>query len=164
MSHIHNLLSLKDQILLIIQNDEDYYEDPLLSEIVTCYPTGKREEEIEPAARPEAEGETVVLDEEDFAFVILDEIEDSWYGKEYRVYLENNTDQPLYFTWDNVGVNGWNADPYWGLRLAAHTRAVDAVSFGKSELAENGLEIIEKGITEALPEFDSLMYAVVRRK
>lgn len=31
------------------------------------------------------------------------------------------------------------------------------------ELWENGLTILEKGITAALPDFDSLMYAVVKR-
>ena len=32
------------------------------------------------------------------------------------------------------------------------------------ELARNGLEVIEKGITSALPEFDRLMFAVVRKR
>ncbi len=31
------------------------------------------------------------------------------------------------------------------------------------ELKENGLKIVEEGITESLPDFDSLMYAVVRK-
>ncbi|MBQ6292791.1 MAG: methyltransferase domain-containing protein [Lachnospiraceae bacterium] len=46
---------------------------------------------------------------------------------------------------------------------ATSCRMVSFAAFER-ELAENGLNIIEKGITEALPEFDSLMYAVVRRK
>lgn len=32
------------------------------------------------------------------------------------------------------------------------------------ELARNGLEVIEKGITSALPDFNSLMFAVVKKK
>ena len=32
------------------------------------------------------------------------------------------------------------------------------------ELRRNGLKVVEKGITSALPEFDSLMYAVVQKK
>ena len=44
---------------------------------------------------------------------------------------------------------------------ATSCRMVSFATFEK-ELAENGLEIIEKGITSALPEFDSLMYAVVK--
>lgn len=38
------------------------------------------------------------------------------------------------------------------------------VSFGTfaQELAENGLSVTEKGITSSLPEFDKLMYAVVK--
>lgn len=34
----------------------------------------------------------------------------------------------------------------------------------EAEVARNGLEIVEKGLTSALPEFDSLMYAVVRKR
>ena len=39
------------------------------------------------------------------------------------------------------------------------------VSFGTfaHELADHNLTVIEKGITSALPEFDSLMYAVVKK-
>ncbi len=45
---------------------------------------------------------------------------------------------------------------------ATSCRMVSFETFEK-ELKENGLEIAEKGITSAVPEFDSLMYAVVRR-
>ena len=34
----------------------------------------------------------------------------------------------------------------------------------EAELAGNGLQIVEKGITSAMPEFNSLMFAVVKRK
>ncbi len=39
------------------------------------------------------------------------------------------------------------------------------VSFGtfEQELARNSLQIVEEGITSAMPEFNSLMYAVVKR-
>ena len=46
---------------------------------------------------------------------------------------------------------------------ATSCRIVSFESF-ENELAANNLEIIEKGITAALPEFDSLMYAVVKRR
>ena len=46
---------------------------------------------------------------------------------------------------------------------ATSCRMVSFETFEK-ELAEGKLEIAEKGITSALPEFDSLMYAVVTRK
>lgn len=45
---------------------------------------------------------------------------------------------------------------------ATSCRLVSFETFEK-ELKESGLEIAEKGITSAVPEFDSLMYAVVRR-
>ena len=49
-----------------------------------------------------------------------------------------------------------------GKMLVAGTscRMVSFETFDK-ELASNGLKIIEKGITESLPDFNSLMYAIV---
>ncbi len=40
-------------------------------------------------------------------------------------------------------------------------RMVSSETFGK-ELKRNGLEIVEQGLTSSLPDFDSLLYAVVR--
>ncbi|MBQ2214454.1 MAG: hypothetical protein II414_07825, partial [Erysipelotrichaceae bacterium] len=46
---------------------------------------------------------------------------------------------------------------------ATSCRMVSFRTFEK-ELKENGLKIMEEGITESLPDFDSLMYAVVRKE
>lgn len=42
-------------------------------------------------------------------------------------------------------------------------RKVSFATF-EQEICANGLELLEKGITEALPDFDSLMFAVIKRK
>ena len=42
-------------------------------------------------------------------------------------------------------------------------RMVSFTTF-RGELEQNGLQIVEEGITSAMPDFDSLMYAVVKRK
>ena len=52
-----------------------------------------------------------------------------------------------------------------GKMLVAGTscRMVSFHTFGE-ELARNGLQVIEQGITSALPDFNSLMYAVAKKK
>lgn len=52
-----------------------------------------------------------------------------------------------------------------GKMLVAGTscRMVSFQTF-EDEIRRNGLEIVEKGITAALPDFNSLMFAVVRKK
>ena len=52
-----------------------------------------------------------------------------------------------------------------GKMLVAGTscRMVSFNTFEK-ELARNGLTFIERGITSSLPDFDSLMYAIIRRR
>ena len=42
-------------------------------------------------------------------------------------------------------------------------RMVNFATF-EGEIARNGLEIVEKGLCEAMPDFNSLLYAVVRKK
>ena len=51
-----------------------------------------------------------------------------------------------------------------GKMLVAGTscRMVSFHTFGE-ELARNGLQVLEQGITSALPDFNSLMYAVVKK-
>ena len=59
---------------------------------------------------------------------MLDETTDI-FGHAYRAYLENKTDKNLMFSWDNVSVNGFMNDPYWGYTLPAHSRAYTGISF-----------------------------------
>lgn len=49
-------------------------------------------------------------------------------------------------------------------KVTVASTSLRMVSFPRfeSELASNGLKIIEKGVTSRMPDFDSLMYAVVK--
>ena len=49
------------------------------------------------------------------------------------------------------------------LVAATSCRMVSFSTFER-ELKESGLKIVEEGITKSLPDFDSLMYAVVRKE
>ena len=48
-------------------------------------------------------------------------------------------------------------------RVAATTCRMVSFETLLSELAANGLAPVETGLTEAMPDFNSLMYAVVKR-
>lgn len=48
--------------------------------------------------------------------------------------------------------------------VAATSCRVVSFPHFEEELCRSGLEVLEKGLTQAMPEFDSLMYAVVRRR
>ncbi|MBQ4424618.1 MAG: hypothetical protein II882_02640 [Lachnospiraceae bacterium] len=130
--------------LLIIQNDEDYYEDPLLSEIVTCYPTGLSAEDIKVPDRPESEDEIVVVDNDKISFIFFPEAEEGWYGKSYKVFLENKTDKSLSFSWDETCVNGYANDPVWGRVVAAGKKAIDTISFTDTQLERCHIESFDE--------------------
>ena len=55
------------------------------------------------------------------------------------------------------------AHPAGTQRVAATScRMVSLPTFVR-EIEDSGLEIVEQGFTEAMPDFDKLMYAVVRK-
>ncbi|MBQ4370220.1 MAG: class I SAM-dependent methyltransferase [Oscillospiraceae bacterium] len=54
--------------------------------------------------------------------------------------------------------------PSGAMKVAATSCRMVTFERFEKEIEEAGLSIVEKGLTEALPEFDSLMYALVKRK
>ena len=53
--------------------------------------------------------------------------------------------------------------PSGKMRVAATSCRMVSMEHFRRELTENGLEIVESGLTASPPEFDSMLYAVVRR-
>jgi hypothetical protein len=112
--------------ILRVSDDDDWMAEPVVESRFTVYPNGKKD--VVPPERLTTPTEKVIADTDDFSFIMLDETTDI-FGHAYRAYLENKTDKNLVFSWDNVSVNGFMNDPYWGYTLPAHSRAYTGISF-----------------------------------
>lgn len=72
-----------------------------------------------PEADPEDEDKTVVVDNDDVAFIITGTHVDEEYGFAVDCRLENKTDTKAYFAWMHVKVDGTDTDPFWGENIPA---------------------------------------------
>ena len=123
----YGLLPIDELSFVLRVSDEDnWMADSLVDSRFTVYPNGKKD--TVPPERLTTPTEKVIADTDDFSFIMLGEKTDI-FGHAYTAYLENKTDRNLTFSWENVSVNGFMNDPYWGCTVPAHSRAYTGISF-----------------------------------
>lgn len=71
--------------------------------------------------------EQEIVNNGDFVFTIKSFEKNSDDDPLLNVYIENNTDQDLVFSFLDTCVNGWLCEPYWGCEIAAGTKVNDRV-------------------------------------
>ena len=129
---------------LRISDTEDWLADPAFDEIRTIYPTGKDEQTFETPARISLPTESVVVDRDGVTFVILGAEEDPIWGYTLHVYLENQTDKTMLFSWEDVSVNGFMVDPFWAEGVLPGMRSYGEIHFSNDKLADNKIEAVEE--------------------
>lgn len=99
----------------------------------------------------------VVVDSNDIKIVIQGlETEDSFWGADVLVYLENNTEQDLTFQVRDVSINGFMVSPIFSCDVVAGKRAYSSITFMESNLADNDItEILELDLRFHVFDMDS---------
>ena len=122
----------------------------------SLYPTGKTGDQITRPERITGENEKVYWDGEKGSFVLLGGTKNVQ-GYVIHTYVENNTDQYFYFHWEDVTVNGIEANLdsstplrphsyyYRDILIPAETLQEIAGKLGSSVLEELGFTLSAKG-------------------
>ncbi|MDW7655661.1 MAG: hypothetical protein SCM11_00655 [Bacillota bacterium] len=87
----------------------------------------------------------IALDQRDIKLVIkrLDS-EDSFWGAEIYVYLENNSKQNITVQIEDCSINGFMIDPMFSCDVLAGKKAFDTITLMESDLEENEIESIDE--------------------
>lgn len=89
--------------------------------------------------------EIIVVDNENFSFIITgtetDNLWDSW---RVKAYIENKTDEPLMFSWEDVSVNDYMIDPFWAVEVLGGKKENTTICFYNSSLEENNITTVEE--------------------
>lgn len=128
---------------LIVKDADDWFADPILEEACTLYPTGLNADSVFYPARRTVDGEQVILDNEYCTLIMLDTDEDTFWGPSINCYVENKTVESIYISMNDVSVNGFMMEPYWGVTLGAGAKAYSAISFSSDDLEANGITEME---------------------
>ena len=125
---------------LHVYDSDDWMADALCDEFYTIYPTGLDADSVIYPERVSVEGETTIVDNEYCTFIIEKAYRDDIWGYTLRCFVENKTEHTIMFSWDDVSVNGFMADPFWANSVAAGKCEYVGISFSDSEFEENGIE------------------------
>ena len=87
------------------------------------------------------ENPVTVVDNEFCTFTINEVV----YNKSYdtyglKVYLENKTNEKLHFAWENVAVNGYMCDNYWGADVMPNKKENTEILWDINVFDENGID------------------------
>ena len=87
----------------------------------------------------------VAYEDSNYRFVVkkLDS-EDSFWGADIFVYIENNSEDPVTFQLRDVSIDGFMVDSMFSADVLPGKIAYDTISFFESDLEENGIEDISE--------------------
>lgn len=127
---------------LMVYDSEDLEAPRLMDDSFSVYPTGLSADTFVPPERVPYDNETVISDDENGTFIICTANPDSDSGYTLTVFIENKTDSTMMVSWDDVSVNGYMVDPFWGCSVASHACAIAEINFWSS-LEDNGIGEVE---------------------
>jgi len=87
----------------------------------------------------------VVLNQNDFKIVVKKlESEDSFWGADIYLYIENNSNKNATIQIRDTSVNGFMVDPSFSCDILSGKKAFDSITFLESDLEENNIESINE--------------------
>ncbi|HZK35233.1 MAG TPA: hypothetical protein VFD33_07985 [Bacillota bacterium] len=87
----------------------------------------------------------VVLDQDGYRVVVKRvSSEDSFWGADVYVFIENNSDKAITIQTRDVSINGFMVDPIFSSDIPAGKKAYDTITFMESDLEDNDISSIDE--------------------
>ncbi|MBE5947901.1 MAG: hypothetical protein E7261_02610 [Lachnospiraceae bacterium] len=128
------------EFVLQVYDSNDWDAEDLIYETYKVYPFG--EEASRTYDRIPVENELVLFDNAEFTVIVTGIDEDEDWGYYLDLYIENKTDMLLNFAMDNVSINGFMNDPYWGVEMLPGKKANVKAYWGDTALTMTGVETV----------------------
>lgn len=127
--------------LTFVVNDSEEWET-VSEETVHVYPYG--EENAVLHERAEESTDEVILDNEYLKATVIGYTEDDTWGYGVKLYIENKTDRSIQISADDVSVNGFMIEPYYGINLSGDKVSYSTMWFDEDDLTANDIDGIEE--------------------
>lgn len=128
------------EFLLEVYDSNDWEADKLIFNTYKVYPFG--EEASRTYDRIPVENELVLFDNDEYSVIVTGISEDEDWGYYLDLYVENKKDIVLNFAMDNVSLNGFMNDPYWGVEILPGKKANVRAYWGDTALELTGVETV----------------------
>lgn len=130
------------QLTFRVYDNDDWMADDVALQTVHVYPYG--EDKATTFVRESQSTDHVIVDNENVTIIVTGYDEDGIWGYTMHLYLVNKTDSEVMFSVDDVSVNGFMADPFWAVSVAAGKAAFSDVSWSDSTFEENDITTVEE--------------------
>lgn len=130
------------ELTLRVYNADDWLSDDILKETVHVYPLGQDKASV--FVREAQPTDVVLADNDDFSVIVTGYDPEGFWGYTVKLYLVNKTDIPLCFNADDVSVNGFMCDPYWGKTVEPGKTAFSDMAWSNSDFEEIGVTDVEE--------------------
>ncbi len=122
---------------------EGNYDD-IMEETVSIYPTGLDASKVVFKDRKPVEGERVIVDNEQFKYIIESVEYDPNNGYVVRLFIENKTSKYLWLRWDELSVNDFMIGTSWGAEVLPGLRLYTRSIISSYDLEKNNIEKLDK--------------------
>lgn len=140
---MHDVGDFTDIALTFRVSDyDDWSADPVAFETVHIYPYGE-DKAVQFVREPQAT-DNVIIDNEYVTVIVTDYDPDSFWGYSVNMFLINKTDKNVMFSANDVSVNGFMVDPFYGEVVFAGNCAFTSMSWFEENLEENNITDIEE--------------------
>ena len=130
---------------LEVQDYDSFSGEVLTDEWLVFYPTGMSPEAITPApARTLDPTDAVLVDDERVSFTVCGVELDTLWPYNVVVSYENKTDKDLSFSWQDVTVNGTDANLWLTRVMPAGLKGSCLIYFDEETMKSNGVERVEQ--------------------
>ena len=125
-----------------VYDANDWSADPVAQETVHVYPYG--EDKAVQFVRESQATDNLIIDNEYVTVIVTDYDPDNFWGYAVNLYLINKTDKNIMFSADDVSVNGFMVDPFYGEMVSAGKCAFSSMTWFEENLEENNISDIEE--------------------
>lgn len=102
---------------------------------------------------------TVILDQDGFKVIVKElDSENSFWGADVYLYVENNSDKNATIQLRDTSINGFMVDPIFSCDVIAGKKAFSSITFLESSLTDNGIQSIDE-LQFAFHLFDSATWS-----
>lgn len=130
------------ELTFSVSDNADWSADPVATETVHVYPYG--EDKAVQFVREPQDTDIVLVDNEYVSVIVTGYNPNGYWGYTVNLFLINKTDKKVMFSADDVSVNGFMLDPFYGESLAGGKCAFSSMSWFEEEFDENDITDVEE--------------------
>ncbi len=121
--------------------DGDWNTDDAANETVHVYPYG--EDKATKYVRASLDTDNVLVDNEYATVIVTGYDENSFWGYDVNLFIENKSDKNLMVSVDNASINGIMADPFYAVAVLPGKCTFSSISWFSNTLEENDITDVE---------------------